>query len=394
MREADEEYKPVGRFRYPREATLYEKFMEEQEIPIVRGVGIYDTRNVTLASWKRMGGQGAFIQLDGTGGLTGMFLVEVPPGGTLNPEKHIYDELYWVVEGRGSTEIWAEGSSRKLSFEWQAGSIFSPPANTWHRIINAASSPALLLGVNNAPPLFNVHRNQGFIFNNPFHFKDRFDEREDYFKPNEELERSPLSGRAGLRTNLLPDTVNCELPYDGQRGVGHRNFSLNMSGNTFNGFIAEYPAGRYSKCHYHESGPVLLCLKGKGYSITWPLSAGTRPWEAGNGHLVKRQDYVPGGLVSAAPGETNWYHGHYGAGKEPLRVMAFLGGYPRRTFGAPGDEHVWNADVNEGGNTIEYFDEDPQIRRMFIEALEKDNAEFHMPESVFQKPTRVASPGS
>ena len=63
------------------------------------------------------------------------------------------DEIVYVLEGRGSTEVWAEGDSRKQTFEWQAGSTFSPPLNTWHQLVNAASSPALLLGVTNAPPV-------------------------------------------------------------------------------------------------------------------------------------------------------------------------------------------------------------------------------------------------
>lgn len=385
MTEQALEQQPVGHFRWRRPPTPYEVFMEEEGIPIVRGIGIEDVRNVTLAPWKRMGGQGAFIALDGTVGVTGMYLVEVPAGGALNPERHFYEELVYVVEGRGTTEVWRDGSGKKQTFEWQAGSLFSPPINTWHRLVNAASSPALILAATNAPPIMELFRNRTFIFDNPFQFWDRYDEREDYFKARDELDRHPLSGRAMLWSNVIPDTVNCELPLDGQRGAGHRHFTFHMAGNTFLGFIAQYPSGRYSKCHAHESGPVLLCLRGKGYTITWPTQAGTRPWEAGKGHLVKRQDYVPGGLVSAAPGGSQWFHGHFGVGKEPLRVLAFLGGYPRPVYGAPGDEVISrNLDINEGGNTIEYRDEDPQVRRDYMAALKANGVEFQMPESLYK----------
>ena len=53
----------------------------------------------------------------------------------------MYEEMYYVVEGRGSVEVWRDGSNKKQSFEWQAGSVFSIPLNTWHRLVNAASSP-------------------------------------------------------------------------------------------------------------------------------------------------------------------------------------------------------------------------------------------------------------
>ena len=249
--------------------------MEEQSIPVIRSMGVYNCRDVTLAAWKRMGGQGAFIQLDGTGGISGMYLIEVPPAGALNPEKHMYEELFYVLEGRGTTEIWLDGSSKRQTFEWQAGSAFSPPLNTHHRLVNAASSPALLLAATNAPPVFALYRNATFIFDNPFHFTERYDEQQDYFKGDSELTKSPLEQRFVNPNNLIPDAVNCDLPLDGTRGAGHRHFEVEMSGNVFEAFMAEYPSGRYSKCHAHDSRPVLLCLRGKGYTITWPKEAGT-----------------------------------------------------------------------------------------------------------------------
>ena len=89
--------------------------------------------------------------------------------------------------------------------------------------------------------------------------------------------------------------------------------------------------------------------------------------------------------MSAAPGDAGWFHGHYGASKEPLRVLAFLGGYPRRVKGVPGvDWRGLNLDIKEGGNTIEYRDEDPYIRKMFREQLAKEGAEFNMPEEVYR----------
>jgi hypothetical protein len=118
--------------------------------------------------------------------------------------------------------------------------------------------------------------------------------------------------------------------------------------------------------------------------LTWPREAGIRPWESGNSHLVQRQDYGECGVVSAAPGTDNWYHAHFGVSKEPFRVLAFLGGFPRDLVGAPGDQVGFNVDQKQGGNSIEYRDEDPQIRKDYIEALKKEGAKFLMPESVYQ----------
>jgi hypothetical protein len=42
-----------------------------------------------------------------------------------------------------------------------------------------------------------------------------------------------------------------------------------------------------------------------------------------------------------------------------------------------------NLDIKQGGNTIEYRDEDPQIRKMFLEQLAKEGADFNMPEEAY-----------
>ncbi|MGE5307354.1 MAG: cupin domain-containing protein, partial [Alphaproteobacteria bacterium] len=188
----------VGTKRWIRQATPYEIYMEEQNLPIHRGtVGFYDIRDLTLAPWKRMGAQGAFIELNGCGGLQGVYVIEVLGAGAITAEKHMYEEIFYVLEGRGTTEIWSgDDASKRQTFEWQAGSLFSPPLNTWHRIVNATSSPALLLGVTNAPPVFHLYRSQEALFNNPYQFKDRYDGSADFFKAQTELGKDPRHGRA------------------------------------------------------------------------------------------------------------------------------------------------------------------------------------------------------
>jgi quercetin dioxygenase-like cupin family protein len=382
----EENLQAIGRFRWKRPPSVYESFIEEENIPIVRGLGVYDVRDVTLGPWKRTGGQGAYLELSGLGNKNGLYVVEIPPRGALNPEKHMYEEMFYVVEGRGTTEIWTDNDEKKQIFEWQKSSLFSPPLNTWHRLVNATSSPALLLAATNAPPIMTLFRSRKFIFDNPYQFDDRYRGDADYFKPADKLAIRPESGRHINPGNLLPDTMNCDLPVENHRGAGHRNFSWKLSGNTFIGFVAEYPPGRYSKAHYHPSGPALVCVRGKGYLITWPREIGIRPWETGKGHLVQRLDYGEGGVVSAVPGGDDWYHAHFGVSKERFRVLAFLGGYPRALYGAPGAEVSFNLDQAQGGNSIEYRDEDPQIRKDYMEALRKEGAEFQMPESVYVEP--------
>ena len=51
-------------------------------------IGVSKVQDLPLKPWKRMGGRGTFIQLFGTEGLWGCYVVEVPGGGALNVERH------------------------------------------------------------------------------------------------------------------------------------------------------------------------------------------------------------------------------------------------------------------------------------------------------------------
>jgi mannose-6-phosphate isomerase-like protein (cupin superfamily) len=379
--------------RYP---TAWETFLDEEAIPVFKGIGMKNARDLPRKPWPRVGGAGSYIQLIGTNNDTGMFVVEIPPRGSLKPQQHLYEERYVVIEGHGSTEVWKEGSSARTSFDWQQWSIFSIPLNARFRIENLSSSPAILVAANSAPRVMNLFQNRSFIFDNPFDFDDRFGGNlEDYWEPNETIQPQPVRGRAMMTANLIPDSSQLYLPLDNNRGPGHRWLAPNMTGNTMlQGWIAEYPSGRYAKAHAHAAGAVLVCLGGKGYSITWPKDeGGMTPWADGRGDLVKMQEYEPGGMISAAPGPANWYHQHFAYGREPMRFFLMTGGVPGgegartdRSEEREGDSVQTSlTDVDQGGLAIPYYLEDPEIRRIFEAKLEQEKAELTMPAEVYTK---------
>ena len=381
---------PAGHLIYQRSRSPYERYMEEEGIPIFRGIGVRDTRELPLGKWERLGGRGTFLYLSGCESVKGMFVVEVPARGALNAEKHMYDEFFIVIEGRGTTEVWQEGSNKKHSFEWQPGSLFMAPINAWHRIVNATSSPALLVAANNAPPVINIYQSRRYVFDSPYDFSERYDLGADFFKSNTDLEADEVRGRAAIRSNVFPDIVGCELPLDNQRAPGYRRVQPYYHGfvrdATTGGFIAQYPSGRYSKAHYHQSGAVLVCLRGKGYTFNWPVTLSPRPWEAGKGDQVLIQEYGPGGLVAAAPGGGSWFHQHFSVGKDPLRSINYWGGPTGRwgdelTGDEQGDEvksgNIFG--IHQGGRTILYEEEDPYIRQYYQQRLREEGVEINMP---------------
>lgn len=382
----------AGFGRFGRPATDYDRFMESEGIPIVRGVGIEKVQDLPLAPWRRTGGKGTFIQLHGTEGKWGCYLVEVPGAGALNAERHLYEEVFLVVEGRGSTEVWLEDGGRRHVFEWQQGSMFSIPVNAWHRIVNATSSPALLLGGTTAPNLMNLTGNTDFIFDCPYAFTDRFSGAEDFYQPKDDIEPDPVRGLAMRRTNLVPDVVDCDLPLDNRRSPGWRRVEPFMTGNKFYLWIGQHETGRYSKAHAHTSAAVLICVKGKGYTYTWPESAGVNPWRDGRADLVKRVDYEPIGMVSAAPGGARWYHQHFNTSNEPFRLTAWFGpNQPGREPGPPGEPHLdyTGMDLHEGGTSIPYWMEDPFLKAEFERCIAREGSRSRMEDHLFEKPPEV-----
>src|SRR5262249_61341738 len=82
--------KRAGFGKFGRPKTPYDLFIEQEGIPIFRDIGVSKVQNLPLAPWKRMGGRGTYIQLHGTEGKWGSYVVEVPGAGALNAEKHLF----------------------------------------------------------------------------------------------------------------------------------------------------------------------------------------------------------------------------------------------------------------------------------------------------------------
>ncbi|MGZ8529250.1 MAG: cupin domain-containing protein, partial [Candidatus Binatia bacterium] len=159
----------------------YRKWVESEGLPLVESFFVDDITKVPLEPWKRTGGLGVRLCLEGTGETNDAYICEIPPGKSLAPEKHMYEELIYVISGRGAATIWNDGEPKR-TFEWQEGSLFSPPLNSWHEIFNGnGSEPARFLAITSAPCMINLIHNNDFIFNCPYVFNDRYHSQEDYF---------------------------------------------------------------------------------------------------------------------------------------------------------------------------------------------------------------------
>jgi quercetin dioxygenase-like cupin family protein len=390
-------FKNAGYGAWKRPNMPYDDFMEAQGVPIYRAIGVKRVQDLPLKPWARMGGNGTFIQLFGTEGLWGSYLVEVPGRSALHPERHMYEEIFLVVEGRGTTEIWNEGQKKPHTFEWGKGSMFSVPLNAWHRIVNAGSAPALILVATTAPNVINLFRDAKWVFECPNNFTDRYDGSEDYFKPKDDIAPDPVRGLAMRKTNLIPDIFNAELYLDNRRARGYKRMEPTMAGNVFYQFVGEYLTGQYSKTHAHASAAVLVCIKGKGYTYTWPRALGMTPFKDGKADEVYKQEYEPVGMVTAAPFGGDWFHAHFGTSAEPLRLIGWYGPNNHRAQkpGRPGEKAIDEGaiDLKDGGTAIPYSDEDPFIRQEYEAILKKAGIPSRMDAALYTDPSKQGPGG-
>ena len=133
------------------EPLAYDRWARSIGIPIYRDYFIPDAKTVELARWDERECDAAFLQLVGNEGVAETRVTEIAPGKTLPPLTFGFDEMVYVLEGRGLTTLWREGGAR-TTFEWQKHSLFLIPRHWTHQLSNTqGGSPARLLHCNYLP---------------------------------------------------------------------------------------------------------------------------------------------------------------------------------------------------------------------------------------------------
>jgi len=357
--------------------TTYYKWMAAEGLPVVEGHGVEDVRELELAPWRRTGGKGCFVQLYGMEGVTGVYIAEIPAGGALEPEKHLYEEVICILDGHGATEIWQEGGSKRI-FEWGPYSLFVPPVNAWHRLINGGREPVKYLAVTNAPLIMDVFHANDFVYNCPYQFSDRYQGEENFFAVGKK--RYEMGMQHIWETNFIADIQSAGLDTREVKGAGVQITQFEASGNGLIGHLSEWPEGRYHKAHYHGPGAILLGLQSSGYVMIWSKELGSQPFKEGNGDEVVQVNWKEGSIYCPPSG---WYHQHFNTGPSQARHLAVRYGSRIHTLGftlpAKRQEDGVYLTAKQGGTLIDYDEEDPEIRRRYDAALKQSGVESQMP---------------
>jgi len=71
--------------------------LQAKESALIGGFFIEDIQKVPLEPWKRTGGLAARICLEGRGETNDAYICEIPPGKSLKPQKHFFEELAYIA---------------------------------------------------------------------------------------------------------------------------------------------------------------------------------------------------------------------------------------------------------------------------------------------------------
>lgn len=340
----------------------YLDWVKREGIPVVEDLGVH-LPEVGTRPWARCGVDGAAVHLKGRGDFVSMFVLDLAPGAATAPQRHLYEEVVYVLSGRGSTAIDC-GGGRTHSFEWGPRSLFALPLNAGYRHFNGSGSQrARLASTTNLPAVLNMFHNERFVFDNPFRFAERFGDPRHFDGQGTFIPVRP--GQHMWETNFVPDLGALKLQSWDERGEGSKNLMFILAGGTMHAHISEIPVGSYKKAHRHGPDFHVMCVAGEGYTLLWY-----------EGDADFRQVRWTHGTVFAPP--DRMFHQHFNTDAHPARYLATACGslrYPfteakrRALMGAGDGQGAVATSVRLGGDQIEFEDQSPRIHELYLEEL-------------------------
>src|SRR5262245_15479342 len=168
------------------ERDFYRDWIKASKVPMVEGYSILDAKTQEVQPWPDIGGRGVYLNFSGNVHMD-TAIWEIPQGKALIQRHHFYEQIVYVLAGRGYTTF-TQGKRQNNKFEWAEGSLFSIPMNLVHRHFNSDSAhPARLLVISTFPYALQSFGSVGLLNNMQYDFNDRFDGSSDYFKRNQRI---------------------------------------------------------------------------------------------------------------------------------------------------------------------------------------------------------------
>lgn len=316
---------PAGKYL----VDTYEDWERGEGVPVHSGDAL-DLATLATRPWARFGLNGAICRLNGHCDFLGLFLMEPASGQWSAPQRHLYEEVCFVISGEGETEI-DLGAGGKRVVAWKPGSLFSAPMNASYRHRSASGGLARVVCVNDLRYLMNLYRNEKFLFENPAAFAER--------------------GAGDLVTDLAA------VPVGAGTWAHERVAPLALAEGSIGADVLELAEGTYGQARRQIYGSLLIGLAGQGMTLSRSDPEEPRA----------RVDWKHG--IAFAPAALA-FHQHFNVGAAPARLLRVEFGtinYPilRPRRRAYGDTNVYAS----GNAEVAYADEAPELRRDWLATL-------------------------
>ena len=344
----------------------YMEWAMAEGVPVREGFA-FDLLTADAAPWARLDARGGIYNLKGRGDFSSIFLIELAKGGKTSPQKHLYEEIVYVLSGHGSTTVEA-ADGRQHSFEWGPKSLFAIPLNARYRHFNGSGSQcARLASTNNLCMTLNLYHDDEFIFDNRHDFAGRIGKRSYFSGEGDFIPYKP--GSHMWETNFIPDLTAIELKAWEARGPGSTSLLFILANGTLGAHSSEIPVGSYKKAHRHDAGRHVFSVTGNGYSLAW--------YEGDQNFLRIPWHH---GVVYAPP--NGMFHQHFNISPYRARYLATGIGSRRYPFieTKRRSEREVDLSVKQGGRQVEYADQDPRIHQIWLEETAKAGIKNEMAE--------------
>src|SRR5438309_9369829 len=106
--------------------TPYTRWVRAEGLAIISSFYVPDLHTVELKPWARRGGRGVFLNHDASRTSNDCYVCEIPPGKELAPQRQLYEEMVYVLDGRGSASV-GNDAGKRTTFEWRAETSFANP---------------------------------------------------------------------------------------------------------------------------------------------------------------------------------------------------------------------------------------------------------------------------
>ena len=107
--------------KFVRPKPFYEQWQDNQGIPVYSTFHVQDLAKVELARWDWVGADACFMNLEDPFLITSI-IIELKPGESTKPLKHMFETWIYVVSGKGETLISQEGVPDAV-IPWQPRSL-------------------------------------------------------------------------------------------------------------------------------------------------------------------------------------------------------------------------------------------------------------------------------